>query len=368
MPDTRPGIKFKDGVCYPCINFARRKEINWKKRWLELEKLMKKYRGSKGNDYDCIVTVSSGKDSHYQVYTIKERLKMNPLLISIDNWSWTKTGLKNKENIQERFGCDMLTLTLNRKVAKAVLKKGLKHGLIPTWYWDRAVYSYPLQIAIKFKIPLIIYGENINYEYGGEQSDETESALNQINNDVAKPTPWKVWLDKEIKMKDLNPLIYPSNYMIKKAKLRPIYLSYFEPWDGYKHYKLAEKLGFQSLEKEWKRKGLAEDYEQIDTIGYNVHSWCKFPKFGHQHNTDILAQWVRTGRISRKKAVEQVLKNEHVLDPKMLKDFLTFIKMSEKQFWAVVDKFANKKILEKRSGQWRLKPEVVKALEAGGVV
>ena len=369
MPDTRPGIKFNsDGVCYPCVNHQRRESIDWKKRWKILEKIAEKYRGFKGNDYDCIVTVSSGKDSHYQVYTIKEQLKMNPLLLSIDNWSWTETGLKNKENIQERFGCDMLTLTLNRRAAKDMLKKGLKHQLIPTWYWDRAVYSYPLQIAIKFKIPLIVYGENINYEYGGEQSDETESALDQIRNNVAQPTPWKVWLDKNISMKDLNPLIYPSSQAIKKAKLRPIYLSYFEPWDGYGHYQLAKKLGFESLEKEWKRKGLAESYEQIDTIGYNVHSWLKYPKFGHQHNTDIVSQWVRTKRISRKKAVELVKKNEHILDNKMLKDFLGFIGMTNREFWSIVDKFANKKILEKRQGLWRLKSEVVRALEKGGKV
>jgi len=368
MPDTRPGIKFKDGICYPCLKHERQKKIDWKKRWQRLEKIADKYRGAKGNDYDCIVTVSSGKDSHYQVYTIKEKLKMNPLLVSIDNWSWTETGLRNKENLQERFGCDMLTLTLNRKIAKKMLKKGLQYQLSPTWYWDRAVYSYPLQIAIKFKIPLIIYGENINYEYGGEQSEETENALDQVNNNVAKLTTWKIWLDKDIQMKVLNPLIYPKNNEIKKAKLKPIYLSYFEPWDGYKHFLLAKRLGFQTLEKEWKRKGLAESYEQIDTIGYNVHSWCKFPKFGHQHNTDILSQWIRTGRISRKTAVELVKKSEHILDQRMLEDFLQFIDMTKKQFWATVDKFANREILEKRQGMWRLKPEVIRALEKGGSV
>ena len=368
MPDTRPGIKFKGGVCYPCLKHEAQQKINWKLRWKKLEKLTKQYRGSKGNDYDCIVTVSSGKDSHYQVYTVKERLKMNPLLLSIDNWSWTKTGLKNKENIQERFGCDMLSLTLNRKAAKKMLIKGLKYQLIPTWYWDRAVYSYPLQIAIKFNIPLIFYGENINYEYGGEQSEETPSALDQINNNVAVPTPWKVWLDKDIKMKDLNPLISPSIKEIKKAKLNPVYLSYFEPWSGLRNLKIAKKCGFKTLEKEWKRKGLAENYEQIDTIGYNVHSWCKFPKFGHQHNTDILSQWIRLNKISRKKAVELVKKNEHVLDPKMLKDFVGFVGITERQFWAVVDKFANKQILEKRGGTWRLKSSVVKALETGNIV
>ena len=369
MPDTRPGIRFNQkGVCYSCLNYEKRQEINWKARYKELEKLAGKYRGSNGDYYDCIITVSAGKDSYYQVYTMKERLGMNPLLINIDNWGWTQTGRQNLKNMLEVFGCDLLSLNLNRKVAKKMLKKGLEHQLIPTWYWDRAVYSYPLQMAIKLNIPLIVYGENINYEYGGGQIKETDSALEQINNNVVKEISWNVWLDKDIKMKDLSPLIYPSLKEIKKAKLRPIYLSYFEPWDGYKHFQLAKKLGFKSLEKEWVRKGLPESYEQIDTVGYNVHSWLKFPKFGHQHNTDMLSQWIRTKRISRKKAVELVKKNEHILDRRMLKDFVEFIGITEKKFWSIVDKFANKNILGKKQGMWRLKPAVITALEKGGKV
>jgi len=52
----------------------------------------------------------------------------------------------------------------------------------------------------------------------------------------------------------------------------------------------------------------------------------------------------------------------------MLEDFLQFIDMTKKQFWATVDKFANREILEKRQGMWRLKPEVIRALEKGGSV
>ena len=88
---------------------------------------------------------------------------MNPLLVSINNWSWTETGRKNLRNMLDEFGCDLHALTLNRKIAKKMLKKGLNYNLIPTWYWDRAVYTYPLQIAVKFGIPLVVYGENINY-------------------------------------------------------------------------------------------------------------------------------------------------------------------------------------------------------------
>lgn len=366
MPDTRPGIKFnEDGVCYPCLAFERRNQIDWDARWQELEELANRYRGSNGDYYDCIITVSSGKDSHYQVDTIKNRLKMNPLLVSINNWSWTETGRKNLRNMLDEFGCDLHALTLNRKIAKKMLKKGLNYNLFPTWYWDRAVYTYPLQIAVKFGIPLVVYGENINYEYGGSQTEETYSAIDQVHNNVADPIPWNIWLDDDILMKDLNPLIPPTIEEMNSVKLDPIYLSYFEPWNDFRNLEIAKKYGFTTLEDEWVREGLSESYEQIDTIGYNVHPWCKFPKYGHQHNTDILSRWIRYGRITRSEAVDLVKEREHILDPRMLKDFLDFTGLEESEFWGIVDKYANREILEKRNGMWRLKPNVLEALERG---
>jgi hypothetical protein len=169
-------------------------------------------------------------------------------------------------------------------------------------------------------------------------------------------------------MKDMNPLIQPSQEEIAAVGLDPIYLSYFEAWDGYRNFEVAKKFGFKSLEEEWVREGLSENYEQIDTIGYNVHPWFKFIKFGHQHNTDILSQWVRSGRITRSEAVEIIKTKEHILDRRMLADFLSFLQISEAHFWAVVDRFANRNILEKRDGVWRLQPQVERALETGGEV
>ena len=369
MPSTRPGIRFNDeGVCYACLAHDRKDRTDWTARWGELEKLAGRHRGARGDSYDCIVTVSSGKDSYHQVHTMKERLGMNPLLVSLDNFSWTQTGRSNLENLLDEFGCDLHILSLNRKVARRMLRKAFEFDLIPTWYWDRAVYAYPLQVAIRLEIPLVVYGENINYEYGGEQTDETPSALEQIHNNVARHVAWGVWLDDEISMKDLNPLIYPTAEEITNAGLEPIYLSYFTPWDGYEHYQWAMTRGWRPLDEEWQREGLCENYDQIDTIGYNVHPWLKFIKFGHQHNTDVLSMWIRTGRISREKAVEAVLENEHILDRRMLEDFIGFIGYSEAEFWGTVDRFANRDILEKRDGIWRLRPEVVAALRKGGEV
>ena len=241
------------------------------------------------------------------------------------------------------------------------MRLGLEKLGQPNRYFDLAVYAYPLQMAIKLGIPLIVYGENISYEYGGSLG-ENYSALNQINNEVVKPMSWNVYLKKypSLSIKDFNPCIYPSTKEIKKAKLDPIYLSYFVPWSGYKNMEFARSRGFKTLDDtgEWERDGHIEGYSQIDTVGYLVNAYFKFLKFGFSHTTHAGSIWVRAGRLTRKEATKLVNKRDYKLDKKMLKDFLRFLDYPEEKFWAIVDKFANKEILEKRNGIWRLKKEV----------
>jgi len=358
MPDTRPGLYLdEEGVCQACRNAERRKQTDWDTRMEELTKLCDKYRGRNGDYYDCIVTVSGGKDSYFQVHVMKEVMKMNPLLINVANFSWTETGRHNFDNMSEAFGCDIMSLHLNRKLARKMLRKAFEKLGAPTWYWDRAVYVFPIRMGINMKIPLIVYGENINFEYGGPQREETYSAKDQINNDVVKSVNWDFWLDEDITMKDLNAIIYPAKEEIEQAGLEPIYLSYFVPWDGYHNYQTAKKYGFKSLGDtgEWKREGYIEDYDQIDAIGYLVHPWLKYYKFGHARATDVCSYWIRTGRLTRDEAIQLVREHDHKLDPRSLKDFCEFTGYAEKEFWEIAERFRNKEIWEKVGGEWRLR-------------
>lgn len=360
MPDTKPGVVLDDeGICQACRHAAKKAKINWDNRMDELKKLCDKYRGINGDYYDCIITVSGGKDSHFQVYIMKEVMKMNPLLVNVDNFSWTETGRHNYYNMSDAFGCDILSLSLNRKIARKMLRKAFERLGSPTWYWDRAVYVYPIRIAINMNIPLIVYGENVAVEYGGVQKEESYSAKDQINNDVVKPVNLEEWIDDDIKMKDLYTCVYPTKEEIEKSKLEPIYLSYFVPWDGYKNYQIAKKYGFKSLGDtgEWKREGYIEDYDQIDALGYLVHPWLKYPKFGFSRSTDVCCYWIRSGKISRKEAIKLVEENDpKLVDPKALKDFLEFTGYTEEEFWTITEKFINPKVWEKiGEHEWKLK-------------
>jgi len=360
LPDTRPGIKFdENGICYACLAAEKKKAIDWDKRMEELKVLCDKHRGCNGDYYDCIIAVSGGKDSHFQVYIMKEVMKMNPLLVSVDNFSWTNAGRHNFFNIRDAFDCDCISLNLSPNTARKLFRKAFDKFGSPTWFWDRAVYVYPIRMAINMKIPFIIYGENINYEYGGAQTKETPSALDQINNNVAKTFDWNEWIgDGDVTMKNLNFCIYPSQEEIKNACLEPVYLSYFMPWDGYKNMEIAKKWGFKTLEGEWCREGFIEDFDQIDAIGYLVHAWMKYPKFGHARATDVACYWIRTGRISREEGVKLVQQHDHKLDSKMVKDFIDFTGYSDQEFWKIVDKHYNRNIFEKIDGQWKIKTPI----------
>ena len=175
MPDTRPGITFdSDGVCMPCKNHERKQKVDYEARFEEFKKLCDTYRGCNGDSWDCAIAVSGGKDSHFQTYMMKEVMGMNPILFSVeDNFSMTEAGRHNLRNISEAFGCHLITLKPDIRTQKALMRKTFEKYGKPTWFIDRLIYTYPIHMALKFNTPLLVYGENVSYEYGGGDSEES---------------------------------------------------------------------------------------------------------------------------------------------------------------------------------------------------
>lgn len=360
MPDTRPGIKFnEEGICSACQSYERRKEIDWDKRYKEFEVLCDKYRGMNGSSYDCAIAVSGGKDSHYQVYLMKEVMKMNPILLSVeDNFEMTEAGKHNIKNISEEFGCNIISLKPDRKAQKKLMKYTFEKYGKPTWFIDRLIYTFPMYMATKLNTPLLVYGENVSFEYGGSDYKETYSARNQLSNGVASDIPIEELLKIDgITEKVLNMTKAPT--LEDLNRLEPIYISYFIPWNSIANYQLAKRRGFKDLTHEWNRTHHIENFDQIDSPAYLVHSWLKYPKFGHASATDYAARFVRYGLITREEAIELVRKYDHNLDPKSVEDFINFLGYSHSEFWNIIDKLFNKDIFKKNIyGEWVLKNPV----------
>lgn len=360
MPSTRPGISFDEhGVCSACQSFERRKMINWNERFKELEEICDKYRGINGSGYDCAIAVSGGKDSHFQVHLMKEVMHMNPILFSVeDNFAMTEAGKHNLKNISEEFGCSIISMKPDIKLQKKLMRYMFEKYGKPTWYIDRLIYTYPLMMAHKFNTQLLVYGENISYEYGGADSKETYSAREQLNNGVAMGVDKEELLQIEgVTEKELYLTEAPSQEVMDY--LDPIYVSYFIPWNSFGNYEFAKTRGFHDLTHEWNRTNCIENFDQIDSRAYLVHPWLKYPKFGHSSATDYASRMIRYGMISRDEAIKLVREHDSKLDPLCVRDFCEFCGYTETEFWKIVDKMYNQDIFCKDNlGVWKLKEPI----------
>lgn len=358
MPNTRPGISFnEEGVCQGCIAEEAKKRTNWEQRWTELEQLCDKHRGNVSNsDFDCVIAVSGGKDSHFQVHTLKEKLGMTPLLVTVeDNYSKTAAGVSNLKNISEAFGCGIFSYKPDIRIDKILSAHMMRKFGRPTWILEKLIYTVPIRVALWAKIPLVFYGEDISYVYGGKDAYEKASALNQIHNGVAADIPFDDILEAGITRKDLAMYSYP----FKEANrfLEPYYLSYFVPWNSYSNYIFARSVGFTTLAHEWHREHDFDDFNQIDSIGYLVNGFFRYAKFGNGQATDMISRFIRYGLMTRQEGIDYLKSHdEGKFDQRAIEDFCSFIRISKREFLSVLDSFYNRELFEKNQfGEWVLK-------------
>lgn len=289
MPDTRPGSIFTDGVCQACINYEKRSQVNWNKRYQDLVELCNDYKGC--GEYDCATAVSGGKDSYFIVHTLKN-LNLNPLLITIaDPFTKSEAGKHNLSNLIKVFGCDHIMFTTD---IMCITRKDFEEIGHPLKYLEAIIYTKSIEITQKLNIPLIFFGENPAYDYG--------------TTDKESPT-----------------------------KNGATYLGHYIYWESTRNLKIAKSYGFRDLTGEWGREGCTDNFEQIDSYGYMIHLWLKYPKFGFQRVSDIESRHIREGLQTREQAMKLVRDHDHKLDPKALADFCTTLGYTEKEFKEIVN-------------------------------
>ena len=352
MPNTRLGstVFDDDGVCQACLNYEKRERINWKERKKELENLCDKYRREDGY-YDCIVPVSGGKDSTFLVYMMKVKMGMNPLLVTIGcPFTQTKAGAKNLMNLKDTFGCDHIQFDLSIDLFRKVTRIAFEKFGEPLRFLESAIFTMPTKIAIKLGIPLMVYGES-DYEYGSAEQKDC-SAMRHILK-LFKNEDINFWLQEGISKKELNAITLPPEEDLKR--IEPIFMGYFVPWSSTRNFEIAKRYGFIDLAHEWKREGYIEDFEQIDYIGYIVHHWLKYPKFGFQRISDIASRYVREGIIDLPTAKKSIIEGDHKLDQRAMEDFVHCLGYTVKEFWDIVERFWNRDLFEKVDDAWRKK-------------
>lgn len=338
MSDKRPGIHFEDGICQGCLYEERKDLIGWYTRWQELEEFIKEHP-SKGM-YDCVIAVSGGKDSHYQTHLFREKLGLRCLLVCVsDNMTPTKAGLHNLQNLVDEFNCDLLVYKIQAQTQRKIMRYTFEKYGRPNYIIDRLIYTVPIHIAIKFNIPIVVYGENVAVTRGLADNRDIPIAWNQLRNSVASNYPLEdIAKACDIDIKELEMAQFPQ----ETPDTTPIYTSYFVRWDAWNNYQFAKSRGFQTLEGEWDRNNGWLNFWQIDTYGYLTDSALKFAKFGHSYIMDCTCELIRGGHISKEEGLEKIQEWDGNIDKKMLEDFCQFLGYTEEEFYSIYLKFAKK--------------------------
>ena len=355
MPDTKPGVFMDEqGVCSACRSVEKKKEIDWEARHTELKEVCEEIKRTNTACYDCLVPVSGGKDSQYQVWMMKE-MGMNVLSVCLGAHLPTEEGIANLNSMIENMKVDNIKVNLKPGTYRQLRRKAFLRQGEPNWAEHCAVFSSVVNVAVIYDVPLIIWGEDIAVEFGGMTSKKRKADAIDINkNDLIKDKTILNWLDGDIKEKEVFFYKYPSWDLIKDRKIRSIYLGYYDNWDGKKHYELAKEYGFQPR-KEGPLSGNCIDYDNIDEKLCEINIWLKYIKFGFWRPTDQCCYQIWNDRMTREEAVKIVNELQGQFPKEYYQDFRDYHMLTEKEFWDTVEKFRNHNIWEKKNDKWCLK-------------
>lgn len=350
LPSTKPDLEFNDdGLCQGCVAYNNRSKIDWKSRENEFRIFLNKFR-SKNNDYDCIIPVSGGKDSTYQVIKLLE-YDMNPLCVTATTDKLTELGRQNIENIK-KLGVDHYQVSTDPNLRRKINKFTLSSVGDISWAEHITIFTIPVRISCKMKIPLIVWGENSQNENGGPSENENSIRLNRR------------WLEEfggllglrtfdledvlNISKKKLIQYTYPTEQEILNNNVTGIFLGYFFPWDGYENYLIAKKNGFKNYDKEL--EGSIVNYENLDNAQMRIHDYFKFLKYGYDRVTDWCCWHIRRGRLSREEAIIINNKKSGKFPSSYLgyslNEILAEIECSVDEFNEICNKFTNKELFK----------------------
>ena len=372
--NARPTIIFDDqGICSGCRHHDAREGIDWVEREQWLRDLLAEYKAKShatGSAYDCIVPVSGGKDSYYLLHLVKTVYGLNPLCVTFNHIFNTSLGVRNLANMVEQFGVDLIRFTASpesvRKVASYMVRKV---GDL-TWHYHAGIMTVPFQVAVNYRIPLIVWPEHYGELTGIFTLHDMVEFTKWVRqeHDMRGLEPEDVVNDPAsgITMRDLTPYQYPSDEQIADVGVRGIYITNFLDWDEKAHGELVmRKYNFRPLTE--RRDRTFKLFAKSDDHANAVHDYMKYLKFGYGRATDDASMEIRYGRMTREEGIEMVRQYDHVR-PRSLDSYLTFLNMSEAEFIAAVDPMRDASIwTQVPDGEWRPNDSVVNHVQDEGI-
>lgn len=371
-PANHPyGLIFdEEGVCSGCRVHEEKDVLDWDERFKLLARIVyTNSKRTKRRGFDCIVPVSGGGDSYFVVHTVKNVLGMNPLLVHYNPEYNTKVGIRNLANLATVFDCDLVTSTLSPNLLKKVTRHTLRQFGSMYWHVLAGNFTFPVQVAVKFRIPLIVWGVHPWSDQTGMFShlDEVEMTerCRKEHGLMGVAAEDILSIEGGISRSDVQPYIYPYDNEIEAVGVRGIYLSNYIRWDSKaQHELMIEAYGYESS-KQQRTFNTYEDVHCFHSAG--LHDYIKFLKLGYSKVTDHATREIRLRRMTREEGITMVRHYTEV-EPNDLPMFLEWVGMDKEDFFKCVwDRRDTRIWHQQKSGQWRLLDSIINHCDDVGV-
>ena len=355
MPTSSAAMSMNEElVCSACEYHEAYQNISnqeWDKRKIKFEKILNDHK--KDNYYDCIIPVSGGKDSYYQAHLISKEFNLKPLLVTYDGNNYLPEGIYNRNRMREVFDADHIVFGPSVKSLIELNKQCFKIMGDMNWHAHCGIFTYPFQIAVKFNIPLLIWGEtfwDISGMYDVNDMVEFTNRMRVEHN--LRGFEWNdVIKNSSLTEKDMLWAKFPTDEEYRKNNVRGIAVGNYFKWDPNKHTdKIISKYGWKPSEKPFERtyrkmSNLDDRYEN------GIHDLLKFIKFGYGRASDHASKDIRTGYMKRDEGIEMVKKYDHIVSSD-LKYWLDYVNMDENEFWETADTFRSNKVWWIENNEW----------------
>lgn len=306
LPDSYPGISFNEsGACHLCSAYQ--------KPPVKGEAALRQILSSrKGGTYDCLVTLSGGRDSSYVLYYATRVLGLKTLAMNYDNGFRHPQAVKNMQVASERAGVELLQFksrdNLNIRIVAAALRASTRFGPgAASQFICRHCYTGGLGFlyttAEKYKIPFILWGDSLV---------ERVTFIPVRNKLLYKsplrysmpPQAWHFFRFLKLLRELRNEALPAGNSQldVRFPKLHTpditeVHLFDFIEWDRNTIKKaITEELG-------WEKPPDSISSWRFDCHLHELLNYCHKKALGFNHDIDGLANMVRAGKMTREEAM-----------------------------------------------------------------
>ena len=359
----------EDDVCSGCRVHEEKDVLGWRERGEKLRALLAGYRTRTRTIHDCIIPVTGARDSYFIVHMVKHVLGMRPLLVTYNKHYNTRAGIRNLAYLRTLLGCDIMTMTVSPERVKRITAESIRQRGSIYWHCLAGQTVFPVQIAVKFKIPLIIWGAHQGVDQVGMFShlDEVEMTRKyRKEHDLMRLDAEDLAADSStLSMGDMEQFLYPHDREIEAVGVRGIYLNNYIRWDSKaQHERMIAAYGFESAPQ----PRTFDTYSDVDCFHYSgLHDYIKFLKWGYGKVTDHASREVRLRRLTREEGIELVRRYQDVV-PADTGMFLEWADMSAADLWRYIDGHRDPAIWAKDdAGRWQLLDSILNHRDDPGV-